>query len=200
MTVFSRMEGVVSRAAVVAAFSVVLVGAGGCASTQGYLLDRGRDAADIFTLAAETGIGAKFRAGPIAVGCMSGDGTIGLRGGRFVAEERGYQMLGVFPPISEGADDITVLGFYNLESLHSDSLKPRHKTFHGGDDAGLGMWLQQYDSGGDNPAYYTQVELTAGVGILFKIGLNPGELLDFVLGWTTLDIFHDDIGLGRKEK
>ena len=26
-----------------------------------------------------------------------------------------------------------------------------------------------------------------------RLGLNPGELLDFGLGWTTLDIFADDL-------
>ena len=32
--------------------------------------------------------------------------------------------------------------------------------------------------------------LFAGV----RLEINLGELLDFVLGWTTLDIFNDDIG------
>jgi len=35
-----------------------------------------------------------------------------------------------------------------------------------------------------------------GLGGTVKLGLNPGELLDFILGWTTLDIFHDDIAGG----
>jgi hypothetical protein len=30
-----------------------------------------------------------------------------------------------------------------------------------------------------------------------RCGFNPGELLDFILGWTTIDIFKDDIA-GRK--
>ena len=171
----------------------LLAGLSGCASPRGYFVDRGRDAADIFTLALEEGIGVKARAGPIAAGLLSSDGTIGLRGGAFVVEDRGYLNMGVTPPIYEGAADVSVFGFYNIETLHSDKLFPRHKTFHAGHDEQLGVWLQQYDDGGGNPAYYTQVEATLGLGILLRVGLNPGELLDFILGWTTLDIFRDDL-------
>ena len=28
----------------------------------------------------------------------------------------------------------------------------------------------------------------------FRAGVNVGELIDFLLGWTTLDIFGDDLG------
>ena len=43
--------------------------------------------------------------------------------------------------------------------------------------------------------YYTQVEAAAGLLLIpsVRLGLNPGELIDFVLGWTTLDIFQDDL-------
>ena len=38
----------------------------------------------------------------------------------------------------------------------------------------------------------TNVEVSAGLYLDVLIGLNAGELLDFVLGWTTLDIGLDD--------
>lgn len=43
--------------------------------------------------------------------------------------------------------------------------------------------------------YYTQLEVAAGLGYTVRLGFNPGELLDFLLGWTTIDIFGDDVGI-----
>jgi len=44
------------------------------------------------------------------------------------------------------------------------------------------------------PWYYcTQIEAVAGLGGSVRVGFNPGELLDFILGWALLDIFDDDI-------
>ena len=36
----------------------------------------------------------------------------------------------------------------------------------------------------------------ATVGLLWsvKLGVNPGELLGFLPGWTTIDIYDDDLG------
>ena len=45
-------------------------------------------------------------------------------------------------------------------------------------------------------SYYTQIEAEVGLVGSVRIGFNPGELLDFLLGWTTLDVFGDDIGTG----
>jgi hypothetical protein len=38
----------------------------------------------------------------------------------------------------------------------------------------------------------TQVEFVGGVWFSFRVGFSPGELVDFILGWTTLDIFGGD--------
>ncbi len=44
------------------------------------------------------------------------------------------------------------------------------------------------------PSYYTQLEVAAGALLVgARVGFNPGELLDFLLGWTTLDIYGDDV-------
>ena len=39
----------------------------------------------------------------------------------------------------------------------------------------------------------TQLELALGLGGSLRLGLNPGELLDFLLGWLTIDLYDDDI-------
>ncbi len=45
--------------------------------------------------------------------------------------------------------------------------------------------------------YYTQVEAVVGLGYTLRLGFNPGELIDFLLGWTTLDLCHDDISISQ---
>jgi len=42
-------------------------------------------------------------------------------------------------------------------------------------------------------AYYTEGEVALGCHYTVRLGVNPGELLDFLLGWTTLDIYGDDL-------
>ncbi|MDE0838730.1 MAG: hypothetical protein OSB41_06700 [Kiritimatiellae bacterium] len=45
----------------------------------------------------------------------------------------------------------------------------------------------------ENPAYYTQMELAVGVGLTLRLGFNPGELLDLLLGFASLDLYGDDL-------
>jgi hypothetical protein len=40
--------------------------------------------------------------------------------------------------------------------------------------------------------YLTQVEVVIAIGGSVRLGLNPLEAVDFVLGWTTLDVLGDD--------
>ena len=41
--------------------------------------------------------------------------------------------------------------------------------------------------------YYTEVECVLAIAKSLRVGLNPGEVLDLVLGFTTLDIYGDDV-------
>ncbi len=43
------------------------------------------------------------------------------------------------------------------------------------------------------------IDLDPQGGLTLGLGFNPGELLDFILGWTTLDIFKDDIEKGGRK-
>ncbi len=43
-------------------------------------------------------------------------------------------------------------------------------------------------------AYFTAIEVEAGLGLTVRLGVNPGELVDLVLGLFTIDIYRDDIG------
>jgi hypothetical protein len=40
---------------------------------------------------------------------------------------------------------------------------------------------------------YSDIEVTAALGGGFSIGINPGELLDFLAGFAGLDLYRDDI-------
>ena len=46
---------------------------------------------------------------------------------------------------------------------------------------------------GRGPAYYSQFEIAAGLGLSLRFGVNPGEFLDFVLGWLGVDVYNDDL-------
>lgn len=178
----------------------------GCASTKGYFVDRGRDAADIFTIAFGYGAGVKIRAGPIHAGLSIDLMQCGLRGGEFLPPSGELELPG------HGLDiDIT---FSNVECYdpHTDSTnsKARGKCFD------MGYWSQvpfisfpagssganahEGDLGFAYPYYYfSQIEIVTGLLGSIRLGFNPGELLDFFLGWTTLDIFNDDLE-ARKQK
>ena len=74
---------------------VVTVACGtGCAT--GYWVDRGRDAADVFTATVGCGVGAKGRLGPINVG-LAFDSTIaGVRGGKgFMSSPKDLEVAGL---------------------------------------------------------------------------------------------------------
>ncbi len=47
--------------------------------------------------------------------------------------------------------------------------------------------------------YYTQAEACVGLGPSIRLGINPGEILDFLFGWTTIDLFGDDLEWQRRK-
>jgi len=49
-------------------------------------------------------------------------------------------------------------------------------------------------------SFWTQIDLALGVYWPIRIGFNPGELLDFLLGWTALDIYGDDAQYMMKDR
>ena len=49
--------------------------------------------------------------------------------------------------------------------------------------------------------YFMDVQVAAGLGRTVRLGFNPGELLDLVLGCANIDIYRDDLESNqRKEK
>ena len=147
--------------------------------------DRGRDAADIFTATFGGGYGAKARVGPLAGGLFLGQDKYGLRGGKMntFAESD-------FAPAGLDAT-CTFLSVDSLEFEHQDRRNKSYTAFFGP----FGLFCM---SEPPPEYYYTQIEVAAGVVGSARLGLNPGEFADFVLGWTTLDIYNDDLGKKRE--
>lgn len=164
----------------------------GCA-TGGYVGDRMHDAADVFTVSVGVGGGVKARVGPVQTGVLLDMPKAGLRGGRlsvysgekeeFIPENHDFQMV-----------CFGVEGFSLTDDL-------RHKGFQAGATTS-GEFGETYIPffhrvrSSDHPAsrsYYTEIEVVLAVGGSVRIGFNPGELLDFLLGWFTVDIYGDDL-------
>ena len=40
--------------------------------------------------------------------------------------------------------------------------------------------------------YFTQIDITAGAYYGIRFGVNPGEFIDFLLGWLKIDLYNDD--------
>lgn len=167
----------------------------GCA-TSPYLTDRARDAADIFTVTHGVNFGAKARVGPIHAGLLLGFDSFGLRAGQF---DWNYWDQGNFGSVTDF--DVTFLSQEEFSVPWLTIARDRGKQLRSGGLCCIA--LPDYAISPDRPLsarakipYYTQVEVAGGFFIVgARAGFNPGELVDFLLGWTTLDIFDDDIGL-----
>ena len=51
----------------------------------------------------------------------------------------------------------------------------------------------------NNKSNLYQIDLTVALGLSLRVGFNPAELLDFVLGWFGSDILDDDVGRKQAE-
>ena len=168
----------------------------GCA-TSGYVGDRMRDAGDVFTATAGMGFGAKARVGPIQAGALYNIDMWGLRGGDF-GSVPWYETCtrdGLFPfPANWIEYPMVKAGHFGHETFAHNC---RHATSWQRGKGFIAHAPLPILGVAKQPEYYTQIEVVVGMFGSIRLGFNPGELLDFALGWTTLDIYSDDI---RKRK
>ncbi|HOX06645.1 MAG TPA: hypothetical protein PK280_09600 [Planctomycetota bacterium] len=174
--------------------------AAGC-GPRGYFTDRWRDAKDVFSASVGTGGGAKARVGPVQVGALFNSDFAGFRGGTGFHltqpfSERAGQVLDMASPVplpwpsDKIRFPLTSAEGFNLEYCEGRfdrAAVDRDKTYNA-----IFPFIPLLTVS-DRPYYYTQVEAVVGVGGTLRLGFNPGELLDFLLGWTTLDIYGDDL-------
>jgi hypothetical protein len=166
---------------------VVIINMTGCATPC--MIDRRRDTADIFMASYGVGWGLMAQVGPVQTGLYVNDGELGgLRGG----------ICELFNPMSLIDDEIYVLyGRSNFIPCNTP-VRDRNKVYYAARQTGPLTFLHL--SGGDScPYYYTQMQISVGLYRTIRLGFNPGELLDFTLGWFGIDIFKDDLE-AKKQK
>lgn len=178
-----------------------LVVSSGCVTS--YWIDRGRDAADIVTVTVGIGAGAKARVGPLAPGLLVCHDLAGLRGGRcFLGNDNPFETDVAAPfPVSSPADGLSFgSDVFCLESFSQPTERPKESPLaKRNKDIQISSpvpWIGV----GKHMSDYTQLEAVVAIGASLRVGFNPGELLDFLLGWTTLDIFNDDIERKKKHE
>ncbi len=171
----------------------------GC--TSSYWVDRGRDASDIFTATVGYGGGVRARIGPVHVGAIIDADKAGVKGGecalfntetdyRSKANQSGELELPL--PIIIGHPACCLIEVYEPDGVPAvrgkcynvESAIPFVSTDFKPEPYQKDLLF--------NP-YFTQIEVCVGIGGSIKFGFNPGEMVDFILGWTTIDIFNDDI-------
>jgi hypothetical protein len=163
----------------------------GC-NPRGYFTDRWADAKDIFTASVGVGVGAKARVGPVHAGwILVYSEYYGLRCGE----------VGKFTSGATGEMEIMlVLGPFDedwmcyLEKVERRG--ERDKSY----EASSQIPCVTTHVAGSQAHYCTQIEVVAGLGGTLRLGFNPGELLDFLLGWTTLDLYGDDLEARRERE
>jgi len=159
-----------------------------------------RDGADVFTASIGKGIGAQARIGPVHAGLVAVGDQTGLRGGKVypLCASRGPSVIdsGAF-----GGDYcLGVYGFEYFGMTSGRSAGSRRKEFQ---TMFCCVPTDESFKGGKstlNPAYWSEVEVVVAVGLSLRLGFNPGELLDFILGWTTIDIYGDDLEAKKQEE
>ena len=166
----------------------------GCAST--YWGNRGRDAKDVLTCAVGLGLGAKARVGPLQLPVIVQSDYAGLRCGEFFASPMRDDFWTYVSEAGHVVDQPFVLYVPDFDTLYSG-----YEVFDPGGLAGLrhkrvssqGMGI--YATLDDDPlnyGFYSQIECTLGLVVSARLGVNPGELVDCLLGFAGFDLFADD--------
>lgn len=163
----------------------LVAAATGCATP--YMVDRGRDAADIFTATVGMGLGAKVQVGLINVGLLLNEDYYGLRGGAFGNQRGDLSPHGQRGSTSE--EMYFLVGLINVYQSTIDTVSQRNKDFQN-----MLFCVE------DVPASSTQLSVVIGALGSIRLGFNPGELLDFVLGWFGPDIYSDDLSKTKLDR
>ena len=183
----------------------------GCA-TSAYLQDRRRDLADVFTVSVGYGLGAKGRVGPFQAASppMVVLDIAGLRCGQwFFVESKDQRNYAVSPCLGIPVDG--GWGFFGFDYSPGGRLATeREKAYVSTqllilclpfyfDKNPEGKIVLEKAENSSGPytchSYFTQIEVVVALVGSLRIGLNPGEFVDFLLGWGTVDLYGDDIGL-----
>lgn len=206
----------IRRLTIVVLVATALLLATGCADFKTYLKDRGNDLADCFTVRAGMSYGLGVRAQvtnyvTASVG-LSKERKIGYFGRAYVEAEGVWAGPPIFPlyVLYQFLDDIhnedmlyvacvlcVPFCLFTDARRYEGRILPGAFTFLCVNAAEFGADTEQMYSRIEPPTPFLRekffVEVGATLGVVgFDIGFNPVEFVDFLLGWTTLDITGDD--------
>jgi hypothetical protein len=156
---------------------VLVAGATGCVSTMAYLTDRGRDACDMITVSVET------------TGLNAGVEALGLGSGLGVAAGYGFGLRsGIVGSYGFTEANLVLGGSKNLEAF--GAAVERSKGYENHTYLAIPFVNPQADG---NPNSMYQIEMSACAGVGGRVGVNIGEIVDFILGLFMIDFPKDDL-------
>lgn len=162
-----------------------------------FMQDRKNDANDIFSATVGYGAGAKARVGPINVGLLvQEDNRLGFKNGCNFSPKtlnKGPRLLDMTS---------TLISYEKFSSDFNYIVAERGKFYETRGYGGL-AWAEILGPT-EHPwnqllPYYTQMDVVVAPGGAVRLGFNPGELLDFIIGWTAVDLFADDINASKQK-
>jgi hypothetical protein len=166
----------------------------GCADFKTYLKDRGNDLADCFTFRVSMceGLGVRAQVTNYLTASVGGakEGVImGLFGRAPVIGSGMWFGMGIF--------DIRIHNFATDDRLYTGrkGLMPQAMSVFGINAVEFKPGRPEYRIEPPTPFIREKffIEVGAALGAVgFDLGFNPAEFVDFLLGWTTLDITGDD--------
>jgi len=188
-----------------------------CATT-GYMQDRRHDAEDIFILGFGNGAGAAVRTGPLSISPLSihydkwiyRNGTAlkipsnpdgSLKNCNSSCGFLCFSWEQCCPKCCDFPDEMKTHLVAMNERGKLFVAKPLGETRSAAKDHHhsfpvpfVTLPCRGAETKAPSPAYYTQIEVRAGFVKSGRFGFNPGELVDFLFGWMTIDLFRDDLG------
>ena len=164
----------------------------GCASP--YWQNRRADAADVFTATVGIGIGATARIGPLHAGLGANADFYGIEAGE-VGElgSLGAMIVGAGDRASDARS--VFRGYSEIDLGPRSAARGKNVAYR---PSGIPFWDPPPPES-PNPARWTQFEVAAGLLGGVRLGFNPGELLDFLLGFFGADLYGDDLARGEME-
>ena len=168
--------------------SIMFTGCSSVSNYSPYTAKRYNDLKDTVTMTVGEGIGFKVRIGPLHGGLLYNKDYIGLRGGNFFTN--GYDS----PPM-----DAEILA-WNAEYFNKGFFRNKNYRFkpfdirlmEHGNIANISGPVPFVNLAKVPFYYYTQCEIVIGIFGSLRIGINPGEILDWILGIFGVDLFSDD--------
>lgn len=176
---FSNGQAEISLIKIIVCLFVPLIA--GCA----YLHDRARDTMDIVTVSGEVGsVNASLQIFKGMTGLGGGEGEgFGFRSGvlgQYEYEEAhlvAFGMKGFLPQDEDSRCKAYLMDYsWHFRDKHSPTITIKE-----------GLWHNAW-----------QIELAVSLGVGVRAGINFAELLDFLLGWSMLDICRDDVATRNK--